>query len=170
MERANGKLGWRAELLLGKARGLHPNATWSLILREITSSHAEPDADVEVIERDAAAGMLLLGVRGLRFWYPAETGVEVLPQGYDEVFDPRNAHYYEHAGARLQSDDVALDAGACEGYFIHYALQRGARVLAVEPWSRMTACLERTFAAAVSEGRVQVLRALLGKETSDCRL
>jgi hypothetical protein len=57
-----------------------------------------------------------------------------------EVFEPAaiNFHAYEYGGARLREGDYVEDAGACESFFVRYALHHGADVLAIEPTP--TAC------------------------------
>jgi FkbM family methyltransferase len=164
------KLAWRAELVGKKLTGTLPEIPWRVLGRTILEEHASCSTSVSVLERDDAAGMVLLGIGKHQFWYPAEASTTILPFVYEEVFDPRNGHHYEYAGARLRPNDVALDAGACEGFFVRYALERQARVLAVEPWSRMAGCLERTFASEVADGRVQIVQALLGPEPGSSQL
>ncbi|MCC2672394.1 MAG: hypothetical protein K0Q72_4866, partial [Armatimonadetes bacterium] len=80
---------------------------------------------------------------------------------YKAVFNPKQAHYYEFKGCRIEPNDVVIDAGACEGFFTRFALLRGARVIVVEPWSKMAEALTRTYAKEIAEGRVQVVRALI---------
>lgn len=162
METTFGKLGWRANLVLSKLGGKCPDVPWDLLWRWISQRHVGGKASVTVLEQDPARNMVRLQVGDHQLWYPAEASTELLGIFYPEVFDPNNAHFYEYAGARLKPGDVALDAGACEGYFVRYALERGANVLVVEPWSRMVEALEYTYAKEIAEGRVEIFRAFLG--------
>jgi FkbM family methyltransferase len=55
----------------------------------------------------------------------------------------------------VRAGDTVLDCGANYGAFTRTALNRGAsRVIAFEPAPRTFACLERTFAKEIAEGRV----------------
>jgi FkbM family methyltransferase len=156
------KISWRAELLLGKLGGRCPNISWPLLWQWLGQRHNGGEEQVRVREQDAAASMVLLEIGQHSFWFPQDANRDLLGIGYPEVFDPTHPHHYEGGGARLREGDVVIDAGACEGYFVRFALDRGAKVIAVEPWSRMAGCLERTFAKEVKEGRLQVVRAFLG--------
>jgi FkbM family methyltransferase len=168
MNSVSEKLGWRARMLAEKASGKIPNVPWPLMWQWVSQRHDEmPKPGVTVLEEDPAADMVLLGIGKHQFWFPAAADRDLLDVFYPEVFDSRHPHFYEYAGARLREGDVALDAGACEGFFIRYALERGAKVLAIEPWSLMANCLERTFAPEVADGRVQVVRTFLGKEAGE---
>jgi FkbM family methyltransferase len=164
-------LRWRAGLVFQKLCGQHRGLPWSLTWRIITARrpHAKP-GEVRFLEHDADARMVLLRVGDHRYWYPAEASRDMLGAVYGEVFDPDHDHFYECRGASLTPEDVVLDAGACEGFFVRYALDRGTRVLAVEPWSAMADCLERTFAREIADGRVQVARTMLGTEEEQSEL
>jgi FkbM family methyltransferase len=159
------KLQWRAGLFFEKLRGQHPNFPWSLTWRVITTRRPVPNwTEVVLLEHDPDTQMVLLKVGDHCYWYPSEASREMLVPIHEEVFNPQSDHFYECRGASLFPDDVVLDAGACEGFFVRYAIERGARVLAVEPWSLMADCLERTFAQEITDGRVQVLRTMLGAD------
>ncbi len=169
MSRAQ-QLRWRSDLVWGRMAGRYPHVPWGLLAREIARAHkpCRHRETVRILERDDAAGMVYLAVgEDHRFWFPAQANFEPLGSSYGEVFDPGHNHYYEWREARLRPDDVALDAGACEGYFTRFALDRGARVLAVEPWSLMARCLERTFAPEIAQGRIEIARVFLGRETGE---
>src|SRR5262249_10989091 len=64
--------------------------------------------------------------------------------------------YYEHGPCRVRPGDVVVDAGASEGFFTRFALDRGAKVLAVEPFQPLSDALRRTFAKEAAEGRFAV--------------
>jgi len=158
-------------MLAGKAIGQIPDVPWGLLWQWVSQRHDElPQPTVSVLEEDPAAEMVLLRIGDHRFWFPASADRSLLGLFYPEVFDSRHPHYYEYAGAQLRSGDVALDAGACEGYFVRFALDRGASVLAIEPWSLMAACLERTFESEVLAGRLQVVRTFLGDAAGETEL
>lgn len=163
------KLGWRAALVAEKARGRHPHLPWEVAWRCIARSLPPPRvAEVQLLEGETS--MVRLRIGGHDYWYPAAASREKLGGVYVEVFDPHQDHFYECRGASLRPGDVVLDAGACEGFFVRYALLRGARVLAVEPWSQMAACLKRTFAPEIARGEVVVARALLDRHPGEGEL
>jgi FkbM family methyltransferase len=165
------KLGWRARLAGEIAAGRHPNLPWGVAWRCMTLRRPMPQGDeVRFVEQDDAARMVRLRVGGDDYWYPLEASQEKLGVVHAEVNNPNQDHYYESRGAALRPGDVVLDAGACEGFFVRYALQRGARVIAVEPWSAMVECLQRTFAPEIARGQVVVARAMIGRGPGECEL
>ena len=83
---------------------------------------------------------------------------------------PPNGHAYELGPCRIEQGTWVIDAGACEGFFVSYALRRGARVLAVEPVPRLAYCLEKTFESEVKKGNVTVINALLGSTVAQGRI
>ena len=82
---------------------------------------------------------------------------------YREVNAPafQNAHAYEFAGVCIRPGDLVVDAGASEGFFTRYALQKGANVLAFEPVPITADCLARTFAYEIANNRVKVFKVAL---------
>lgn len=103
----------------------------------------------------------LFEVMGDRFFWPSEYDSRGLKGLYREVYAPAeiNPHAYETNRIRISEGDWVVDAGACEGFFTRYALQRKANVLAIEPISRLAEALETTFKTEIHEGRVKVLKA-----------
>ena len=116
---------------------------------------------------DACDDSLLLQIGDARFCWHAEYCQTQLDMVWAEVFSPfpPNGHAYEHLGCVIQPGDWVIDAGACEGFFVRYALARGANVLAVEPVPRLAECLRKTFSEGALRGRVTVVNALLGSST-----
>ena len=99
-----------------------------------------------------------------RYYWPSEAHRKGLEWIHQEVFMPasHNFHAYEFAGVRINPGDHVIDAGAFVGFFVHYALQRGATVLALEPVPSLAEAMARTFAEEIAEERVRVLPAALG--------
>jgi FkbM family methyltransferase len=91
---------------------------------------------------------------------------------YKEVFTPGqfNPHAYISNELDICPGDWVIDAGACEGFFTHLALQKGANVLAIEPVPELAGALNQTFAEEIENGRVQVLQSGISDETSEMRL
>lgn len=153
----------RMRIAVARLRGKNRGLPWQLLVRDVFRSSAPgPLAEVVVLEQDDSESLVHLQIGEFAYWYPAEACRHMLSDLHCEVFHPGHGHFYEYGGAILKTGDAVLDAGASEGFFTRYALQRGARVVAVEPWSRMIRCLERTFAEEIRDGRVQVVRGLLG--------
>jgi FkbM family methyltransferase len=158
------KLGWRAALVWEKLQGEHAHLPWGVAWRGIVGRRwLSVAGEVQLVAQDEAAGMVLLRVGGHDYWYPGDASREKLGGVYAEIYDPHQGHFYESQGALLRPGDVVLDAGACEGFFVRYALERGARVLVVEPWSAMADCLERTYAPEIARGEVAIARVMLGR-------
>ena len=114
-----------------------------------------------VLENDAAAGLVLVDIGGVHYWIAAEMHPESLKGIYKEVFYPEHPAHYEFGKSRVSAGDVVVDAGACEGFFVRFALDRGARVIAVEAWSKAAEGLRRTFAREIAEERVDIRQILL---------
>ena len=133
---------------------------------------ARPGAapEIGVVEDDAAAGQRLVEVAGDRYWVPSSMDWASFAMLYPEVFDPGHPHYYELGPCRVRPGDVVVDAGASEGLFTRFALARGARVIAVEPFGPMAGALRRTFAPEIAEGRVRVDQVAISDRPGEARL
>lgn len=114
----------------------------------------------------------VLEIEGFQFYWPSEYSIEGLKGLYRETFSPYiiNPHAYETNKIKISSGDWVLDAGACEGFFIHYALMRNAKVLAVEPMPRLAEALRKTFNKEIADGKVIVLNAGIGTVTGKSQL
>jgi FkbM family methyltransferase len=89
---------------------------------------------------------------------------------WPEVFDPGHPHHYELGPCRVREGDVVVDAGASEGLFTRFALERGAQVIAVEPFGPMAEALRRTFAPEIAAGTVRVEQAAVSDRPGEARL
>lgn len=120
-----------------------------------------PPLAVTTVADDPASGLKQVEVGGRTYWEPRTMDTGALASIHAEVFRDDHPHFYEFGACRIKPGDVVVDAGASEGFFTRFALDRGARVLAVEPWGEQADALRRTFAAEVSEGRVSVQQVAL---------
>lgn len=119
---------------------------------------------IQVVEQDSDYVQFQIGDH--RYYWPSAvrsnwSGLEWMHQ---EVFVPssQNFHAYEFAGVKIHPGDQVVDAGASEGFFTRYALQRGATVLVVEPVQSLAEALGKTFVAEIARGQAKVLPAALG--------
>ncbi len=114
----------------------------------------------------------VLEVEGFRFFWPHEYDDRELPGLYREIFAPTacNPHAYEMEIVRIQPGDWVVDAGACEGFFTHYALRRGAQVLMIEPVPKLAQALSHTFEQEMRAGRVRLLQGGIGKSRGEMKL
>ncbi len=138
---------------------------WWFVARSLTPP--------KVLSSDETDHTTLLEVSGKRFWWPNEYSQVLLERVYAEVFlpFPPNAHAYETGACQLISGTVVLDAGACEGFFSLYALERGCTVIAIEPVPRLCECLKKTFYREIQGGTFSVLNlALADSNTGETRL
>lgn len=128
----------------------------------------DPLPAIETLEDDEAAGLRKIAIGGQSYWLPSTMDWNGLAEIYREVFCPDHAHYYEYGPCRVREGDVVVDAGASEGFFARFALDRGAKVLAVEPFKPLADALRRTFAREAAEGRFEVEETCLtDREGSD---
>ncbi len=97
-----------------------------------------------VQEEDAYRKVWLKGVDDCLFW-PKELEWSLLCAMVAELCDPGSWHNYFHPLTPVGAQDVVIDVGAAEGLFALLALQRGARVVAVEPNPIFVASMRRTF-------------------------
>ena len=111
-------------------RELTPSDIGNWILWHIAR---KPLPQVRNRAEDQSDSTILLEVGGTEVWWPAEFPHDDLNLVWAEVFlpFPPNGHSYEHGACRVAAGMWVLDAGACEGFFVSYALRRGAKVLVV---------------------------------------
>lgn len=115
--------------------------------------------------KDNGLDLLEVGERTI-FW-PSEIASTDLSWLFSEVFAPwaENPSSYDHPVLNLQGTKWIIDAGACEGFFSLFALERGARrVIAVEPLKPLWRALRETFAGQASDGRFELFEGALGRE------
>jgi FkbM family methyltransferase len=106
------------------------------------------------------------------FW-PAALAHDDLPWLYREVFDPfdGNPSSYNHPSLDYGRRRWILDAGAAEGYFSVFALEKsGARILSVEPLPVMQRALARTLASHAGGRETLVVLAALGEKPGSALL
>lgn len=86
---------------------------------------------------------------------------------YAETFNNYkfNGHCYIRPEMEVKYGDVVVDAGACEGYYARYALNRGAsRVILFEPCPELACGLKKTFEKEIDMGKVCVIEKALGRK------
>jgi len=156
-------LGWRYRMLAEKSTGRMNTVPWPLLLSEVVQhrDYTFTLPEMKILELDESTDTTLLKVGDYQYWVPRELSPHCLEGVYKEIYFAPHPHHYEYLGCRIRPGDVVLDCGALEGFFARFALDRGASVLSVEPWSRAASSLERTFAKEIAEGRMEVCRAAL---------
>jgi FkbM family methyltransferase len=159
------KIGQGVRLLLDRG-------TWRDALAESRGPRPAPAPapEVRAVEEDPASGLRLVEVGGDRYWVPSSMDWASFGMLWPEVFDPAHPHYYELGPCRVRDGDVVVDAGASEGLFTRFALARGARVIAVEPFGPMAEALRRTFAPEIAAGTVRVEQAAVSDRPGEARL
>lgn len=145
---------------------------WPVLWGEIATRRelAFAAPEFQTVATDSEAGMVRVRGGEMDLWLPDGIYFGALPHIFKEVYNPGNPHYYEFGDCRLRPGDVVVDGGACEGIFTRFALDRGAKVIVVEPWSRMADALRMTFAREIEEGRVVVERALIDSREGESTL
>jgi FkbM family methyltransferase len=95
-------------------------------------------------------------------------GTWALAHMHQEVFEPAesNPHSYEYRKLKLKNGDIVIDAGACEGFFTRYVLEKGAKVIAIEPVKILADALGKTYSADIRHGNVKVIQTAIGSYTS----
>jgi FkbM family methyltransferase len=119
------------------------------------------------VERTGEADLLKVTIGGRSIFWPASLAHDDLPWLYREVFDPfdGNPSSYDHPSLEYGPRRWILDAGAAEGYFSVFALEKsGARILSVEPLPVMQRALARTLASHAGGRETLVVPAALGEK------
>lgn len=157
------KLSWRMNLLK-KAFLSSGTVDWRGIFREIFSSHSRehPYPKPVLVESDESFG--LYQVAGRYIYFPLSLDPSFLGFVHYEIFVQK---VYEWGPCQIRPGDWVVDAGACEGFFSLYALEKGANVLAFEPIPEIAQALERTLEKFIKEGRAKVFSLGLGRERGE---
>ncbi|MCS7241015.1 MAG: FkbM family methyltransferase [Candidatus Bipolaricaulota bacterium] len=113
---------------------------------------------------DSEGGLGLYRVGEREIYFPLEFDPAFLGFIYDEVFVRR---VYEHGECQVRPGDWVVDAGACEGLFSLYALEKGANVLAFEPVPQLVHALEKNLDPFVRAGRAQIYPLALGRQKEE---
>jgi FkbM family methyltransferase len=116
-------------------------------------------------ETDGYLQVWLKGMDDCLFW-PKEFDPYLLKAMIAEICDATNWHCYFHPLTPIGSEDVVIDVGAAEGLFSLIALQRGARVVAIEPNPVFVAAMQKTFGRHIPE-RVMVFHAAAGDHEAE---
>ena len=107
---------------------------------------------------------LTFDIRNTKIFWPSLYDTKGIKGLYKEIYIPynKNPHAYETEKIHIAEGDWVIDAGACEGFFTLYALERNANVLAIEPVPKLAEALSLTFSKEIKAGRVIVLNTGLG--------
>jgi FkbM family methyltransferase len=132
--------------------------------------HQEKFPTMNIIEVDGKFKKIVVG--SVVYYWPSQFPIEGLAWMYQEVFESSktNAHAYEFGQLRIRQGDIVIDAGACEGFFTRYALDKGATVIAIEPIKALSEALEKTFADEGIQKRVSVINAAVGSTRKTGRI
>lgn len=130
-------------------------------------SHSYPE---EVLDKSEDWCKLKIG--DLQFFVPNNVFKPgELSYIYNEVFLPlsENPHAYENEGIKISKGDIVIDAGACEGFFAKYAIERGAeKVYLFEPLAVLQEGLRKTFHHEIINGRIELIPKALSHVTGIC--
>lgn len=107
-----------------------------------------------------------LQIEDFNFFWPKNQNRKELGGIWQEVFNPSilNPHSYEFKEGTINPGDVVIDAGVCEGFFVHYARKKNAKVYGFEPLGILKRCLDKTFLKEIETGHVKLFQNLLGSE------
>ena len=157
------KIAWRLNLLQ-KALSSPLETDWGGVLREIFSSHSQKSSYPQPYLLREENGLGCYRVKDREVWFPLSFDPSFLGFVYEEIFVQK---VYECGDCRIRPGDWVVDAGACEGFFLLYALERGANVLAFEPVPEIAGALERTLKKYIEAGRAKVFPFGLGREREE---
>jgi len=155
------KISWRLNLLQ-KALSSPLKTDWGGVLRGIFSSHSPSYPQPTLLREENGLGCYQVKEREV--WFPLGFDPAFLDSMYEEIFVQK---VYEYSYCRIHPGEWVVDAGACEGFFSLYALERGANVLAFEPVPEIAEALEKTLEKYVEAGRAKVFPFGLGREREE---
>ncbi|MBC7331040.1 MAG: FkbM family methyltransferase [Synergistetes bacterium] len=145
--------------LLKKAIISKDYVNWESVLEEILNPPEQGSfPSLVILEKRGDFGLYQIGDK--KFYFPIEfdpTGVSLC---YVEIFLQR---FYEYKRCQVFPGDWVIDAGACEGLFSLYVLEKGANVIAFEPVPELAKALELTLEDYIKAGRAMVFPYGLGK-------
>jgi len=106
------------------------------------------------------------------YYWPSRSDWSGLSWMHQEVFVPasNNFHAYEFGEVKIYPGDMVIDAGASEGFFTRYTLNRGASIFAMEPVESLSNALKKTYASEIAKGLVKVLPFALGSKSGKAKL
>jgi FkbM family methyltransferase len=102
-------------------------------------------------------------VNGQLFLWPRHAPRAALLQILSEILTPGHPHQYLFGPTQLDTNDVVLDIGACEGAFSAVATRRCRHVIAIEPSRSMCRLISALFRLR-GEPCPEVVNCLLGSE------
>jgi len=113
-----------------------------------------------------------LRINNQTYFWPKGANRKGLDWIYQEVFMPpsKNFHAFEFEGARLKPNELVVDAGASEGFFTRYVLERGAKVIVFEPVTSLVGALKMTFDEEIANKLVSVFPYALGGTSKTAKL
>lgn len=113
-----------------------------------------------------------LSINNQIYFWPKRADWKGLDWIYQEIFMPpsKNFHAYEFGGARLKPNGLVIDAGASEGFFTRYVLERGAKVIVFEPVESLVGALKMTFDEEIANKLVSVFPYALGATSRTAKL
>jgi FkbM family methyltransferase len=144
-------------------------STWSDVAHETFKWYGRYKAKIrENMKVEQVDDVVKVEIDGRRIYWPQHADWARLSHMYFEVFHETNNHYFNIPETSIQSGDVVMDCGACEGYFTLKALEEGAKsVYCFEPGAAISRCLSRTFASDIVDGRVSLHSYLLGDHSEE---
>jgi FkbM family methyltransferase len=109
-------------------------------------------------------------IKGRKFYWPKFLDIKPLLGLYKETFTPEefNPHAFEYGEVKVKNNDWVIDAGACEGFFTSKAIEKGAKVIAIEPILILVEGLKKTFNNDINEERVKIVAGILSDKEGIC--
>jgi FkbM family methyltransferase len=116
-------------------------------------------------EKNGYLQVWLKGMDDCLFW-PKEFDLYLLQAMIAEICDETNWHCYFDPRTPIGPEDTVIDVGAAEGLFSLLALQRGARVVAIEPNPAFAAAMQGTLGRFMPE-KAKIFHAAAGDSEAE---
>ena len=100
------------------------------------------NAKVEILDDGDLCRVL---INSETFAWPKEAPIDDLLIIASELSDPEHPHQYLWGNTRIDTGDIVVDVGACEGSFSARAAAAGAQVVSIEPSKAMQRVIRRIF-------------------------
>jgi len=163
-----GRSDWRLRLLVGSILRYYPAMPLKLAFSILLKRRQIPmwSGEIEILNHESD-DLIFIRIGDFRYCVPSAlvTNERTLRMEYAAVWDlsTMNDHRYQFGRCLIRPGDVVVDAGACEGFFTRFALEKGAsKVIAVEPMQQMYKCLLITFEDEIRKGMVEIRQLCIG--------
>lgn len=129
---------------------VHSNLKYKFTIKDVDLYVQEKFTHLSmcVTESTENSELVIANVNNKKIFWPASLTVRDLPWLYHEIFDDfsKNPSSYNHPKLDYENRAWVIDAGAAEGYFSIFAIEKTpGKLICIEPLTLMKEALEKTL-------------------------